>query len=43
MDYNRKLDPKYKKIADEVITINDAAPTLEIVEPKVKKWQHNKD
>lgn len=32
----RRLDPKYKKIIDEVVTINDAAPTLEIVEPKKK-------
>jgi len=32
----RQLDPKYKKIIDEVVTVNDAAPTLEIVEPKKK-------
>ena len=32
----RELEPQYKKIIDEVLTIKDAAPTLEIVEPKVK-------
>ena len=35
-EYNQ-LDPKYKKIIDEVITITEAAPSLEIKEPKVKK------
>ena len=32
----RELEPQYKKIIDEVLTIKDAAPTLEIVEPKSK-------
>lgn len=33
----RELSPQYKNIIDKVITITDAAPTLEIKEPKVKK------
>lgn len=32
----RKLEPQYKKIIDKVVTITDAAPTLEIKEPKKK-------
>ena len=32
----RELESQYKKIIDEVLTIKDAAPTLEIVEPKAK-------
>lgn len=32
----RELDPKYKLIFDKVLTINDAAPVLEIREPKRK-------
>ena len=32
----RELEPQYKKIIDEVLTIKDAAPTLEIIEPKAK-------
>ena len=31
------LDPKYKSIIDNVLTTKDAAPTIEIEEPKVKK------
>lgn len=31
------LDPKYKKIVDEVVEVSEAAPTLDIVEPKSKK------
>lgn len=33
----RELAPKYKHIIDEIITINDAAPTLEIKAPKGAK------
>lgn len=32
----RELDPKYKLIFDKVLTISDAAPVLEIKEPKRK-------
>lgn len=32
----RELEPQYKKIIDKVLTIKDAAPTLEIKEPKGK-------
>lgn len=31
-----KLDPKFKKIIDEVITTSPGAPSLELVEPKSK-------
>jgi len=33
----RQLDGQYKKIIDKVITTKDAAPSLEIVEPKAPK------
>lgn len=33
----RTLEPQYKKIIDEVLTITEAAPTLVIKEPKAKK------
>lgn len=31
------LDPKYKKVVDEIVEVTEAAPTLEITEPKAKK------
>lgn len=32
----KKLDPKYKKIIDEVVTTKAATPSLTLVEPKAK-------
>ncbi len=34
-EYN-KLDDKYRKIVDSVLTISDGTPSLELVEPKAK-------
>lgn len=33
----KQLDPKYKKIMDEIVVVSESAPTLEIKEPKAKK------
>lgn len=35
-EYNQ-ITPEFKKIIDEVIVVDEGAPTLEIIEPKAKK------